>query len=187
MRIFESVKAAVTPRQAAEAYGLTVSRNGMTCCPFHEERHPSLKLNEDYFFCFGCGASGDVIDFTGRLFGLSPRDAAQKLAADFGIPAETKQVFIRQNPFRLDEQRCRRAMTDYLRLQQRLVCMYAPKNASSPFPTQFVTACQQRDRVMGLLEMLDYACESERRQTVSALIADGTVAFWEEAVAADGR
>ena len=24
--------------------------------------HPSLKLNEDYFFCFGCGAKGDVID-----------------------------------------------------------------------------------------------------------------------------
>ena len=183
MRIFESVKAAVTPRQAAEAYGLKVSRNGMTCCPFHEERHPSLKLNESYFFCFGCGASGDVIDFTGRLFGISLKDAAQKLAADFGISADAKPVSVRQNPFRLDEQRCRRAMTDYLRLQQRLVRTYAPKTASSPFPTQFVTACQQRDRVMGLLEMLDYACESERRQTVSALIADGTVAFWEEAVA----
>ena len=56
MNQFESVKAAVTLRQAAENYGLTVSRNGMTCCPFHEDRHPSMKLNEDYFFCFGCHA-----------------------------------------------------------------------------------------------------------------------------------
>ena len=79
MNQFESVKAAVTLRQAAENYGLTVSRNGMTCCPFHEDRHPSMKLNEDYFFCFGCHASGDVIDFTTRLFGLSPYAAAQKL------------------------------------------------------------------------------------------------------------
>ena len=126
MRIFESVKAAVTPRQAAEAYGLKVSRNGMTCCPFHEERHPSLKLNESYFFCFGCGASGDVIDFTGRLFGISLKDAAQKLAADFGISADAKPVSVRQNPFRLDEQRCRRAMTDYLRLQQRLTSRLSP-------------------------------------------------------------
>ena len=71
MNQFESVKAAVPLWQAAETYGLSVSRNGMTCCPFHEDRHPSLKLNEDYFFCFGCGASGDVIEFTARLFGIS--------------------------------------------------------------------------------------------------------------------
>ena len=188
MNVFETVKAAVPLRQAAEAYGLRVLPNGMTCCPFHEDRRPSMKLNEDYFFCFGCGASGDVIDFTARLFGLPPYDAARKLAGDFGIDPETAPVPIqyprlRQNQSRLDELRCRRAMTDYLHLQQRLVRMYAPKTPSSPFAAQFVAACQQRDRVMGLLEMLDYACESERRQTVSALIADGTVAFWEEAVA----
>lgn len=87
MNQFESVKAAVPLRDAAKHYGLTVSRNGMTCCPFHEDRHLSLKMNEDYFFCFGCGASGDVIDFTARLFGISLKDAATKLAADFGISA----------------------------------------------------------------------------------------------------
>ena len=85
MRIFETIKAAVPLRQAAEHYGLRVLPNGMACCPFHKDRHPSLKLNEDYFFCFGCGASGDVIDFTARLFGISLKDSATKLAADFGI------------------------------------------------------------------------------------------------------
>ena len=79
MSVFETIKAAVTLRQAAEHYGLRVQPNGMTCCPFHKDRHPSMKLNEDYFFCFGCGARGDVIDFTSRLFGLSPYAAAQKL------------------------------------------------------------------------------------------------------------
>ena len=92
MNLFQTVKAAVTPTQAAENYGLTVSRNGMTCCPFHEDAHPSLKLNEDYFYCFGCEASGDVIDFTARLFGLSPYDAAKKLETDFGIGAEHEQL-----------------------------------------------------------------------------------------------
>ena len=85
MNQFESVKAAVTLRQAAKAYGLRVLPNGMTCCPFHEDRHPSMKLNEDYFFCFGCGASGDVIDFTARLFGISLKDAAEKLVTFIGI------------------------------------------------------------------------------------------------------
>lgn len=116
MNQFESVKAAVPLRDAAKHYGLTVSRNGMTCCPFHEDRHPSMKLNEDYFFCFGCGASGDVIDFTARLFGISLKDAAEKLTADFGISADIKPIAIRQNPSRLDELRCRRALTDYLHL-----------------------------------------------------------------------
>ena len=188
MNLFQTVKAAVSPRDAAEAYGLTVSRNGMTCCPFHKDKHPSLKLNEDYFFCFGCGASGDVIDFTGRLLGLPPYDAARKLAGDFGIDPETAPVPIqyprlRQNQSRLDELRCRRAMTDYLHLQQRLVRMYAPKTPSSPFAAQFVAACQQRDRVMGLLEMLDETAPTERKHAVEALIADGSVAFWEEAAA----
>ncbi len=58
MTIYETIKAAISVKQAAEHYGLKVSHNGMACCPFHNDRHPSLKLNEDYFFCFSCGAKG---------------------------------------------------------------------------------------------------------------------------------
>ena len=183
MNQFESVKAAVPLRDAAKHYGLTVSRNGMTCCPFHEDRHPSLKMNEDYFFCFGCGASGDVIDFTTRLFGISLKDAASKLAADFGISAETKQVFIRQNPPRLEELRSRRALTDYLHLLKKWKTQYAPNTPGDSLDDRFVESCQQYDRIAGLLEMLDEASSTQRSHTVSALTADGSVAFWEGVVA----
>ena len=183
MNQFESVRAAVPLRDAAKHYGLTVSRNGMTCCPFHEDRHPSLKMNEDYFFCFGCGASGDVIDFTARLFGISFKDAATKLAADFGISAETKQVFIRQNPSRLEELRCRRALTAYLHLLKEWKTRYAPKTPEDSLDDHFVESCQQYDRIAGLLEMLDEASSTQRSHTVSALTADGSVAFWEGVVA----
>ena len=81
---FKSVKSLVTAREAAEHYGLTVNRYGMACCPFHEDRHPSMKLDER-FHCFGCGADGDVIDFAARLFRIPLREAAERLAADFGI------------------------------------------------------------------------------------------------------
>ena len=60
------VRCAVEGKIPAEHYGLKVNRNGMACCPFHNDRHPSLKLNEEYFFCFGCGAKGDVIDFAAQ-------------------------------------------------------------------------------------------------------------------------
>ena len=49
MDIFMTVKAAVTVRQAAEHYGLQVSRNGMTFCPFHDDRHPSMKQTNGIF------------------------------------------------------------------------------------------------------------------------------------------
>ena len=183
MNQFESVRAAVPLRDAAKHYGLTVSRNGMTCCPFHEDAHPSLKLNEDYFFCFGCGASGDVIDFTARLFGISLKDAAEKLTADFGISADIKPIAIRQNPSRLDELRCRRALTDYLHLLKKWKTQYAPNTPEDSLDDHFVESCQQYDRIAGLLEMLDEARPTQRSHTVSALTADGSVAFWEGVVA----
>ena len=183
MNQFESVKAAVTQKRAAETYGLRVSRNGMTCCPFHEDRHPSMKLNEDYFFCFGCGVSGDVIDFTAKLFGVSLKDAVTKLAADFGVSEDARQVSVRQNPFRLDELRCRRVLTDYLHLLKEWKTCYAPKTPEDSLDDRFVESCQQYDRIAGLLEMLDEASSTQRSHTVSALTADGSVAFWEGVVA----
>ena len=47
MSIFQSVKVSVTARQAAEQYGVKVNRNGMVCCPFHKDRHPSMKVEKD--------------------------------------------------------------------------------------------------------------------------------------------
>ncbi len=183
MNQFESVKTAVTLRQAAETYGLRVLRNGMTCCPFHEDKHPSLKLNEDYFFCFGCGASGDVIDFTAKLFGIDLKDSAEKLAADFGISADAKPVAVRRNPFRLEELRCRRVLTDYLHLLKEWKTCYVPKTPEDSLDDRFVESCQQYDRIAGLLEMLDEASPTQRSHAVSALTADGSVAFWEGVVA----
>ena len=113
MTIYETIKVAISVKQAAEHYGLKVNRNGMACCPFHNDRHPSLKLNEDYFFCFGCGVKGDVIDFVARSFDLSSYEAAQKLASDFGLDPKPptsaamlkpKRPYIRQ--FREDEMLC---------------------------------------------------------------------------------
>ena len=79
MNLFSAVKDGVTTREAAERYGLRVSRSGMCCCPFHNDKNPSLKVDKR-FHCFSCAADGDVIDFTARLHGLSAKSAALKLA-----------------------------------------------------------------------------------------------------------
>ena len=85
MNLFQTVKSAVTVKQAAALYSLPITTTGMTRCPFHKDHTPSMKLNEAYYYCFGCGATGDVIDLTARLFDLSCLQAARKLAQDFSL------------------------------------------------------------------------------------------------------
>ena len=87
MNLYEAVKSAVTTRQVAEAYGIRINRSGMACCPFHNDKTPSMKLDKR-FHCFGCGADGDVINFVAALFDLNNKEAAEKLAADFNVGYE---------------------------------------------------------------------------------------------------
>ena len=57
----KAIKETITVGQAADYYGMKIGRNNMICCPFHNDHHPSMKLNPTYYYCFGCGATGDVI------------------------------------------------------------------------------------------------------------------------------
>ena len=191
MTIYESIKAAISVKQAAEHYGLKVSRSGMACCLFHHDRHPSLKLNEDYFFCFGCGAKGDVIDLVTRLFGLSSYEAAQKLAADFGIGTEPgraveasrkpQRPHIRQ--FREDEMLCFRVLTDYLHLLEDWKVRYAPKTPDDALDDRFVEACQMIDYIEYLADILTVGGLEERVAVVDELMKEGKIAFLRNYVA----
>lgn len=87
MNVFELVKANVTTYDVAVAEGFAPTKNKLICCPFHNEKHPSMKVDKR-FFCFACGEKGDVIDFVGKLYGLGPKDAAEKIASDFGLSTE---------------------------------------------------------------------------------------------------
>ncbi len=56
-------------------------------CPFHNEKTPSFVVSEQkqIFTCFGCGASGDAIEFTKRYYNLDFTEAVEKLAKEHGI------------------------------------------------------------------------------------------------------
>ena len=187
MTIYETIKAAISVKQAAKHYGLKVSRNGMACCPFHNDRYPSLKLNEEYFFCFGCGAKGDVIDFVARFFDLSSYEAAQKLASDFGLDPKPptaaamlkpKRPYIRQ--FREDEMLCFRVLMDYLHLLEDWKVWYAPKTPDDDPDDRFVEACQMLERIEYLTDILTVGDLEERVAVVEELMKDSTVAFLQD-------
>lgn len=183
MNIFETVKAVVTVRQAAEYYGLNVNRNGMACCPFHKDRHPSLKLNKNYFYCFGCGAHGDVVDFVAQLFELSSYEAAKKLAYDFGIdPDKPPAAAALQKPkyplaraFRNEEVYCQRVLCDYLHLLEHWKVQYAPKSPEDTLDDRFVEACQMLVSIEHLADVLTFGDLEIRVKTVEMLRGDGTI------------
>ena len=157
MNFFETVKQSVTTRQAAERYGLSVNRSGMVRCPFHEDHNPSMKV-DDRFYCFGCGASGDVIDFTAKLFGISLKDAAKKLAEDFGIdprpPAQSDMPNFHAEPPRDRERLCICVLRDYLRHLRIWQLRYSPEEPGDPIHPRFAEALKALPTVNHLLDCL---------------------------------
>ena len=88
----ERVKRANPIAAVVERHGVELRRAGRHLagrCPFHEDRSPSLAVYPESarFHCFGCGASGDVIDFVRRASGLGFREALERLGGG-GAPRE---------------------------------------------------------------------------------------------------
>ena len=157
--VFEIVKQSVTVREAAERYGIEVKRGGMACCPFHDDKNPSMKLNEEYFYCFGCGATGDVIDLTARLYNLSPKEAAEKLAQDFGLIYDGQappRRYVRQKTetqkFQENRDHAFRVLADYFHLLRKWETGYTPKTPEAPMHPRFLEAVQQKDYIGYLLD-----------------------------------
>ena len=190
MNLFETVKASVSVPDAAKRYGIRADRHGMTLCPFHEDRHPSLKLNPDYYYCYGCGATGDVTDLVSRLFSLRPYGAAKKLAEDFGIdpdrqPSGSTHVK-HKHPltamFREDERYCQRVLCDYLHLLEDWKERYAPGSMEEGPDERFVEACRMKDTVEYLADVLTIGNLEVRVAAVKDLMADGRIGALEEKV-----
>ena len=160
--VFEAVKQSVTTRQAAEIYGVPIGRNGMACCPFHDDKHPSMKVDRR-FHCFGCQADGDVIDFTARLFGLSSKEAALKLAEDFSVRYDAKG----HDPPR--RRPVKRKISEELRYRQaeQKCFQYAPQTPEEAWNPLFVEALQKKPYTEYLLDILLSGSMEERACVVA--------------------
>lgn len=170
--LFEEVKQNVTVRQTAEMYGLKPNRSGLIRCIFHNDKSPSMKVDRRYY-CFGCGCTGDAIDFTAQLFGLGLRDAAQKLADDFGIihsgrASPKKQVVMKKPEVTPEEKwqaeylRCLRAYLDYKSLLLDWKEQYAPRNRYEKWDDRFITALRELTAVEYYLDTLLFGDQADK-------------------------
>lgn len=161
------IKQFITTRQAAESYGIPVNSHGMAVCPFHDDHNPSMKV-DDNFYCFGCGATGDVITFTSRLFGITPASAARKLAMDFGISLEEHSEYplIPKSQAQLEFEAWVHHARDTLRAYNKLLIQWkslAPTSPGEDFHFLFVEALQRSARAKYLLCTLAFGTEDEKR------------------------
>ena len=179
--VFEAVKQSVSTREAAAFYGIEVKRNGMACCPFHDDKNPSMKVDQR-FHCFGCGADGDVIDLTAQLYNLSPKEAAEKLAQDFGLiydsQAPPRRRYVRQKTeaqqFREDRQRCYRVLSDYYYLLKKWEADRSPRTPEEEPHPRFVEAIQKKTYVEYLLDLFLYESEEEQKAWIAEHTAEIT-------------
>lgn len=184
MNLFEQIKANVTVRQAAYQYGVETDRRGMALCPFYNDRHPSLYVADDHYYCFACGEHGDVMDFVAKFYDLFVYDAAQKLAADFGLDpgkqpspsvlaAKRKKTEVQS--LREKEQLCFSVLTAYLLLLEEWKIEYAPEAPNDTMDDRFVEACHKLDYVEYLLDTFIHGDSYERADVVNGLEADDKI------------
>ena len=147
-------------------YGFDIQRGNFICCPFHNEKTPSLKLYDGNrgFYCFGCGEHGSVIDFIIKYYGLSFKEAITKLNNDFnlGFPIEgkidkRKQIDYALQAYRMrNEQKRQRdraeslvnaldSALDKVEVLERKKREKAPQRAEQPITDEYASICVELD------------------------------------------
>ena len=191
MSLYQKVKSAITVRQVGEMYGMEPDRRGMVCCPFHSDKHPSMMLNEAYYYCFACGANGDAIDLTEKLFDLNPRQAAEKLIHDFGLdPDKPPAHAIALPPPKrdlTDEQRadiayCLRVLTDYVDLLRQWKVSYAPKTPFDQVDARFDEACHSLDYMNSVANELAFSPPKQKAAIAAKMLRDPALLLLEERI-----
>ena len=121
-----------------------------------------MKIDKRYY-CFGCGETGDAIDLVAKYFGLAPKEAAMKIASDFGLnydatnrappkrvePQKTKEQILDE-----EQRQCFRVLSDYYHLLKKWKTEYVPKSMDEEWHPCFVEALQNISKVEYQLDTL---------------------------------
>lgn len=90
-------------------------------CPFHDEKTPSFSIKGEKYHCFGCGESGDVIDFVQKYFGLDFMGALKHLQLEPTIDPERKKKAELISEFRIWESGRLQELCMYIRILEKLM------------------------------------------------------------------
>ena len=178
MSPFEAVKQSTSARQVAEFYGAKVNKTGMCKCPFHNDKTPSMKI-DNRFYCFGCNETGDAVDYVSKLFGIGLREAAIKICEDLSLEYDkttqkTKPVSRPIRPQKSETQIFAEAqkyifkvLSDFHGMLKKWKKEYEPRSPDEEFHPHFVEALHKIDSVEYHLDTLLEGDSTDRALLVS--------------------
>ena len=173
MNLFETVRTNVKAVDVVLMAGFQPNRSKMICCPFHNDKHPSMQVDRRYF-CFGCGAKGDAVDFVANCYGLSLKEAAEKIISDFGLTYNNtgyakgvrKPIAAKRSEYQIWAEKKQELFAHLSRLHEQLRKMkmrYAPKDREdSEWSPLFVMAAKELTYVEYLYDYCMFEATEEK-------------------------
>ena len=155
MSLYQKIKSAITVRQVGEMYGMEPDRHGMVCCPFHSDSDPSMKLNDTYYYCFGCGANGNAIALLPPKRGLTDEQWA-------------------------DIAYCLRVLTDYLDLLHDWRERYKPATPEEPHDPRFEEALHATETIEHLTDCVAFGTPQQKADAAARLLSGSFLLMLEE-------
>ena len=181
MNLFETVRTNVKAVDVVLMAGFQPNRSKMICCPFHNDKHPSMQVDRRYF-CFGCGAKGDAVDFVANCYGLSLKEAAEKIISDFGLTYNNtgyakgvrKPIAAKRSEYQIWAEKKQELFAHLSRLHEQLREMkmrYAPKDREdSEWSPLFVMAAKELTYVEHLYDYCMFeATEEELKRKIDEI------------------
>ena len=181
MNLFETVRTNVKAIDVVLMAGFQPNRSKMICCPFHNDKHPSMKVDRRYF-CFGCGVKGDAVDFVANYYGLSLKEAAEKIISDFGLTYNNtgyaegvrKPIAAKRSEYQIWAEKKQELFAHLSRLHEQLREMkmrYAPKDREdSEWSPLFVMAAKELTYVEYLYDYCMFeATEEELKRKIDEI------------------
>lgn len=181
MNLFETVRTNVKAVDVVLMAGFQPNRSKMICCPFHNDKHPSMKVDRRYF-CFGCGVKGDAVDFVANYYGLSLKEAAEKIISDFGLTYNNtgyaegvrKPIAAKRSEYQIWADKKQELFAHLSRLHEQLREMkmrYAPKDREdSEWSPLFVMAAKELTYVEYLYDYCMFeATEEELKRKIDEI------------------
>ena len=181
MNLFETVRTNVKAVDVVLMAGFQPNRSKMICCPFHNDKHPSMKVDRRYF-CFGCGVKGDAVDFVANYYGLSLKEAAEKIISDLGLTYNNtgyaegvrKPIAAKRSEYQIWAEKKQELFAHLSRLHEQLREMkmrYAPKDREdSEWSPLFVMAAKELTYVEYLYDYCMFeATEEELKRKIDEI------------------
>lgn len=191
--LYRKVKEGVDISQVAEYFGFPPNAKGLSLCPFHQDKKPSMKLypNGKGFYCFSCGTGGDQIKLAALYLGVSNTEAAEELAAAFQIPVSVPVTYREKREAELKRKKrqklaaFRKRAGMYLQMYRILLCE-ARRQPGNPHFLEAVHGLEYIDYLIKCLKECPEAVYQDERAVRRIGEIEGRIAEWYFCSAADG-